>query len=1007
MCKFTTHQQNHPVSSCSHTRLKHYFCFLFIWGVGLHFCADSFSQTVELAYRNYTIDDGLPSSECYEVIQDRKGYIWISSDNGVSKFDGNRFINYGPKEGLKDKTVLYMHEDHRGWIWMSTISGNCYIYRGDTIAPYKHNSILQDLRDEYNLIRDFIIDKEGSAHFSLREHSILSISPEGDTLSWKTQKGVYHAGIYKRNGQLLQLSGYYKRQNQMVVNWGINDPDHPEISILSIPKNTGEAEYSNSIGTSFAFQLEDQMIHQFYNSVYLFNAKYEMLQKNTFKKGAINCIYQLTNGAFLVGLFEGKGLIIYDSLDAFFDGAQGHTYFLGNTISHITQAKDGSIWITTTENGVYHIPSLAINVYNFDLGKANFRAATFSKKGVLFLGVANGEIYRKQDKGEWQTLPPTTDLFNLNYLHYIDEKETLITGVPTQYFNINDNNWQLLPKTNGSIVLGIIDHLDTALISFTVRNISRWTYENNQFVLEEEKPYKLNATKCIAQTHPDSIWVGNRSGLYLLGEASKLIKVDHISSMLNVNIRCLKVYRDSSLLIGTKNYGLLILKNGQLKQVSSQNGLIDNTIDRIKTDPSGQVWLTSKKGLNCVSFQNDSIVVKTISKLNGLPSNEVVDVAFSTNHNWVIGKQWATSFPREYNFQTQALGVNITNILVNQKEQPLSSSIMMDWNNSLSVHFTSFNFHAYQSQKYRYRLIATEKWITIDQPRLTFSNLAPQDYQLEIQALQNDQSWSASTILTINVSPPFWQRWWFIGLVFSIIAAAAYYLFNQRIQKLQQEQKQLELEEQINQFKQQAYRAQMNPHFVFNCLNAIQGFIIGGKKDQKQAARLLSQFSYLMRQALEFSRKETVSLREEIRLLDNYLSLEQMRFDHKFDYHISIDEQIDEDWIEVPPMLIQPYVENAVVHGVATLPKKGQIHLDYQLIDEQMLEVSISDNGRGIAHTQSLKKQSKSKRTSAGMQITKNRLDTLSPGDGNLQIKERIATDGSVEGTLIKVRIKL
>ena len=122
------------------------------------------AQSAHPALFHYTTADGLPSNECYEILQDRDGYIWISSDNGLSRFDGLEFRNYGTEEGLLDKTILIMHEDHRGWIWLSTFSGNFYILRGDTIAPYAHNHLIQQVRNRFYSGKDFAVDSLGNLH---------------------------------------------------------------------------------------------------------------------------------------------------------------------------------------------------------------------------------------------------------------------------------------------------------------------------------------------------------------------------------------------------------------------------------------------------------------------------------------------------------------------------------------------------------------------------------------------------------------------------------------------------------------------------------------------------------------------------------------------------------------------------------------------------------------------------------------------------------------------------
>jgi ligand-binding sensor domain-containing protein/signal transduction histidine kinase len=983
-----------------------------LWlGLSLLLYSSLLGQSAELAYRNYTINEGLPSSECYEIIQDSEDYIWISTDNGVSKFDGDHFTNYGPEEGLMDKTVLFLHEDHRGWIWMSTLSGNCYIYRADTIAAYEYNHYLVNKRKDYSLVHDFIIDTSGNLHFSLSDHSIFQINENGDTSSWSKTRFGYEIGFYKREGKMLQLTqrNYHLPVNKQTQTIGINDPDFPniadlEVRYVSMTRQTSKLD-------SYVFLVGESIIYQHLRKLYLYNNKYQLQREVKFDRGAINCISQLKDGRIIIGFFDSRGLLVFDDIKSIFNGDAGRAYFNGNTISHICEGKDKSIWVSTVDNGIYHIPSLDVSVYHFNLGKARFVEAQSNTKDKIFLGVANGRIFTLDTSTGWKEYK-NQELYGLDHLRYFDQEQVLLANSPLQYlYTQEEENWKKVSSQVNIIFTNYVDNLAKEIIGFDKMSLFYLHMADkaaSRLSLKERKNYRLGAATSMAQTNPDSIWVGKRGGLFLLKDDTNLQKVSGFADIPNISVRCLKVYQDSSLLVGTKNHGMLRLKNGMLSQVAMEQGLLDNTIDRIRVDPKGQIWVSSKQGLNRLTYQGDSLYVNTISSLNGLPSNEVVDVTFSEDKIWVVGKQWVTTFPADYKFDYDPLKVKIAKVKLDGEEHPLSSAITLDWNNSISLHFTAFNYHAFKNQAYRYRLQPTEDWLHTNQPVVNFSNLSPDKYQFEIQTQQNDGTWSAATSLSLQVLPPYWQRWWFISLIVLLAAYIAYYLFNQRILKLKQERKQIELEDQINQFKQKAYQAQMNPHFVFNCLNAIQGFIIGGEQDQKKATRFLVRFSDLMRQALDAYRKESISLSDEIKLLDNYLSLEQMRFDHKFEYFIQLDATLESDWIQIPPLLIQPYVENAVLHGVASLKDKGIIRLDYRMLDKKTLEVTISDNGPGISYTKSIKQQAgKIKRESVGMSITQKRLEIISLRSDNIEITEPIDDYGSVSGTLVKVQIPL
>ena len=203
-------------------------------------------------------------------------------------------------------------------------------------------------------------------------------------------------------------------------------------------------------------------------------------------------------------------------------------------------------------------------------------------------------------------------------------------------------------------------------------------------------------------------------------------------------------------------------------------------------------------------------------------------------------------------------------------------------------------------------------------------------------------------------------------------------------------------------------RTQMNPHFIFNCLSTIQGMIIGGETEQESAIKMISRFSLLIRSALEASHEEQVSLKDELDLLNNYLSLEKIRFHDSFDYEIQVDRTLETDWVQLPPMLVQPFVENAVLHGMEGKTTGGKIHINYQNREDHLL-ITVSDNGPGISTTKAQKQQNKSiyRHKSLGMTITQRRLEMLNHPGYELQVEEPRDENSKITGTIITIKLPI
>ena len=209
----------------------------------------------------------------------------------------------------------------------------------------------------------------------------------------------------------------------------------------------------------------------------------------------------------------------------------------------------------------------------------------------------------------------------------------------------------------------------------------------------------------------------------------------------------------------------------------------------------------------------------------------------------------------------------------------------------------------------------------------------------------------------------------------------------------------------MTELRMQALRAKMNPHFIFNTINSIQYFLTSNEK--RTALEYLSKFARLMRLTLEFSDKTTISISEELESLRLYLDLEKLRFANKFDYEISVDPQIDTPRIMIPNMLIQPYVENAVKHGIQNKADKGMVKVSLKKRDNEIYYV-IEDNGIGIKKSLELKPQDDIRQKSSGMEITRNRINLL-----NLDYRENERleitdlSDENAEKTGTKVAITI
>ena len=317
----------------------------------------------------------------------------------------------------------------------------------------------------------------------------------------------------------------------------------------------------------------------------------------------------------------------------------------------------------------------------------------------------------------------------------------------------------------------------------------------------------------------------------------------------------------------------------------------------------------------------------------------------------------------------------------------------------LDIEFVGLSFKSIGRVKYRYRLNKTENWQHTDNNQLTLNNIDPGEYKLEIQASNGENEWSHEpALLSINVAYPFWQTTPFI-IIASILVLLLLFFINKMVVKRVKNKE--NLKRQIQSLRFEALSAQMNPHFMFNSLNSIQNFIMQNEK--KASIRYLSKFARLMRMTLNHSQSKNITLQEELSALQLYMDLERLRFDEQFNYNLSVNSEISQENTLIPALLIQPIVENAILHGLRPKKGLGLVQVEIQHTNGQLM-IQISDNGVGRSVSNSKKRDG---HESKGSALTEERI-TLFAKDFDspyhyeiIDLKE----DGTAIGTKVEISI--
>lgn len=341
--------------------------------------------------------------------------------------------------------------------------------------------------------------------------------------------------------------------------------------------------------------------------------------------------------------------------------------------------------------------------------------------------------------------------------------------------------------------------------------------------------------------------------------------------------------------------------------------------------------------------------------------------------------------------------------------------------NSFTVGFSALSYVQHQKNQYAYRLVQfSNDWVLCgNSPLAAFTNVPPGEYELQIKGSNYDDVWSDIRSLKISITPPFWQTWWFRGLMMALGLAIIYTIYRYRLaqqtlksrleaEEALRKQREAEYQQRIAQTEISALRAQMNPHFIFNCLNSIQYYTARNEADI--ASEYLTKFSRLIRLVLENSRSEKVTLANELETLRLYIEMEAMRFQQKVRYQINVALDVDTDTIQIPPLLIQPFVENAIWHGLMHKKEGGHVQVNVQLPvgKDHLLRIEIIDDGVGRAKAAEFKSKSAIKQKSFGMQVTAERIkliNQLYQTNTEVEVLDLSNSEGQLVGTKVIIII--
>ena len=892
------------------------------------------SHAQEYNYIHYDVKDGLAGSTVFDLCQDKDGFIWFATEAGISRFDGTHFKNFTTTDGLPETEIIKLFADSKGRIWMAPFKNNiCYYYNGKI-----HNQENDPLLKKIKLVSVVGVLQEST------DHNIAFMSDKDlIILRSDTLINVFSARVGMHNYSLL-------RPNPLGNGFQLNLDDSCFTITDGLIKNVSCAAVGRDV-------VLNKNLQQFRNSL--------KITAEDFTPGVDNVLFSST--------WDGTWMIDTTTFDHYEE-----LFLKGKQTSHALVDKEKNIWFTTLGEGVYKLASREFKTYYFKKNQTSEIFSLTKIKDKLYAGTGFGRVY-VQNGAVIDTLN-----FQKEFEHSLNYNST---NRVTSLKQIKDGTLMigsdglLIKKTlkaafpNPRIyAIKSIDQLENGLLLVGTGRRTLLVDAEKLITLDTIWPYRTTSV-C---SYNNAYYIGTVNGLYIVTKDKRARYMGDVFPSLRQRISYFCKSPDGNLWIGTYGAGILCMKNDQvINQITTQNGISSN-ICRTLFVNNNFLWAGTDKGLNKINISQTPYPVTIYCTTDGLPTDIINAVYVEGNTIYVGSPAGLTFFDETKVTNYSKCNLRILDISVANKTQPLQHSYRLRYReNSLKISYAGISFKSGGNIWYRYRLKGlTNLWDSTSQTVLEYPSLPPGSYEFELIAVNKKGIVSNPVNISFIVETPFWQTLPFQVLIIVVAILITWILVAWRFSILRkEEQERSSVQQKLNELEQMALRAQMNPHFIFNCLNSIQNFII--TNDLEASNWYLSEFAHLIRQTLDNSEKGTISITNEIKYLKRYLELEMMRFGHSFSYNIEIVPDIDCDLVNIPTMILQPYIENSIRHGIRYKENGGgHIDIKFQKSGEGFICI-IQDNGIGRKKSSEYKSQMHVEYQSKGMSLTAERINIL------------------------------
>jgi len=1001
-------------------------------------------------FENLTEADGLSDNRVTCFLKDRTGFMWIGTENGLNRFDGHSFLTYLPgKPGFSISNIFIydIEQDSRGRLWVATPRGLNMIdtEKGTTTVfiSEKKAGIPSDLVwDTYIDRQDRVWiapDNRDLCYYDIKKGSLFCIP----WLRFVTENFPEQRGKYKSIRKI-----YYKSDDELWLGTAVG--------LFSYRISTGQFIYHKSFDADHFLQLETsadgRMVYFAQNpfpSLEVLDLATGNKQDVPWKGISFNApAYERSNhcedyrwlpaGKHIVEIntVTGEALLIPHKPDDPFSLPDGlvRTIYRDNT---------GLVWVATSNGAGKFDP--AMDPFSFTCVLPSFKRSGSEENDLFRCNHAIHTIfYSKQDNRYYMGSPATNSLIIRDKATGKTETLTHIHGIPLRHCSVvfedsrgllwvlagrnafcydrSSHRWNLSPFQADSRSILFTDMAEDSegnfwfacfndgLYRYEVKNgtISKFDETTGLSRLPTSLYFDKEENKLLISTFSNGIYAYDLRQRRFNRFLKYIPSLDHGQFAMGTDVA-----KDKNGVLWVAGYAAGIARiehysdsvNIRLKIITTQDGLPENNIYSLQPDHNGDIWAASFQGITRINPGGS--VIEHYNRRTGLYFTDFYGPFALTPAGEIltgVAEGFIRFHPDSLPYSSPDFPVVLTGIRSRDSSEKSSFSHS---NNEIQFDFAALSFINPSQTHYAYQLEGLDKnWVDAgNATSARYNGLSPGGYIFRVRARDfTDRSSSNTAAFAFSIRPPWWQTWWFRAGVVLVIMGSLVSLFLQRIRVIKNKAR---IRQQMTELKGRALRAQMNPHFIFNCLNAIQELIVREKYDASYM--YLSKFSKLLRMVLDTSEKNLILLNSEIEMCMLYLELESMRFKNSFEYSIQVDSGIDADTVFIPSLLMQPFIENAIWHGL--LQKDGEKQLSIRFSEQHgKLVCIIHDNGIGRKRSAEIKAQKIGSQhfASRGMEMARQRIENLHADgahDTTIEITDCTDARGNATGTTVRISI--